>query len=473
MLKLYNSLTRKIENFIPLKGKEVGLYACGPTVYNFAHIGNLRTYIFEDILKRTLMFDGYDVKHVMNITDVGHLSDDADTGDDKMEKGAEREHKTVWEIAAFYTEAFKNDLAHLNVLPPSIYCKATDHIAEQIELVRMLETKGFTYKTTDGIYFDTTRLTDYGKLANLKGQSLKAGARVELGEKHNPHDFALWKFSPQNQKRAMEWKSPWGVGFPGWHLECSAMATAYLGQPFDIHCGGIDHIPVHHTNEIAQSEAAAGKPLATYWLHGEFLLVQEEKMAKSGNNFITISTLKNSHKNILGYRYFILQAHYRKQLTFSWTALEAAIIGLEHLYETVWHIKSFTENETTIKKEIISEFSEAINNDLNTPQALAVLHRHLSNFLTSGITYKTILEMDKVLGLGIENGVEEHERKIKDISRDYQKINLPAADYILFEQREKARAARDWAESDRLRQELEKLGYYVEDTKEGTKIHKK
>ncbi|PIY93383.1 MAG: cysteine--tRNA ligase, partial [Candidatus Magasanikbacteria bacterium CG_4_10_14_0_8_um_filter_32_14] len=256
MLKIYNTLTKKIEEFKSISDKEVGLYTCGPTVYNYAHIGNLRTFVFEDILKRILKYNNYQVKHVMNITDVGHLTDDADTGEDKMEKGSRREGKTAWEIAEFYTKAFKKNLQELNIEPPTTWCKATDNIPEQIALVQTLIDKDFTYETSDGIYFDTTKLADYGKLANLQNQNLEAGARVEMGEKKNPHDFALWKFSKENEQKQMEWDAFGKKGFPGWHIECSAMSSKYLGHHFDIHCGGIDHIPVHHTNEIAQSEAA-------------------------------------------------------------------------------------------------------------------------------------------------------------------------------------------------------------------------
>ena len=291
-LYLYNTLTRRIEEFKSIKKNNVGLYTCGPTVYNFAHIGNLRTYVFEDILKRALAYNDYKVKHVMNITDVGHLTDDADEGEDKMEKGSAREGKTAWELAEFYTHAFRLDMEQLNIIKPSIWCRATDHIKEQINLIKKLEKKGFTYATSDGIYFDTSKLKDYGKLANLQNQELRAGVRVDVGDKRSTTDFALWKFSPKLQKRQMEWKSPWGVGFPGWHIECSAMAMKYLGETFDIHCGGVDHIPVHHTNEIAQSEAAYDSSLANFWMHGEFLLMGNDKMAKSGDNFVTLQTLK-------------------------------------------------------------------------------------------------------------------------------------------------------------------------------------
>src|SRR3989344_952205 len=273
MLKFYNTLTRAKEEFKPQNPPAVGLYTCGPTVYNYAHIGNLRTYIFEDILKRALVANGFEVNHVMNITDVGHLTSDADVGEDKMEKGAKREGKTVWDIAEFYTKAFKEDMRRLNLVEPDIWCKATDHIAEQIELIQRLEKRGFTYLIDDGVYFDTTKDPHYGKLARLDIAGLRAGARIEMvKDKRNPTDFALWKLSPDNEQRQMEWESPWGKGFPGWHIECSAMAMKYLGETFDIHCGGIDLIPVHHTNEIAQAENATGKKFVHTWLHGEFLL---------------------------------------------------------------------------------------------------------------------------------------------------------------------------------------------------------
>ncbi len=511
---LYNSLSSKIEPFEPLRAGHVGLYTCGPTVYNYAHIGNLRTYIFENILKRVLQYNNYQVNHVMNITDVGHLVSDADDGEDKIEKGATREGKSAWEIAKFYTKAFKTDLVELQIQPPNIWCKATDHIPEQIALVQKLENNGFTYRTSDGIYFDTTKLPDYGKLANLKNQTLKAGARVELGEKKNPHDFALWKLSvptprdthPETatagegslnqKKRQMEWPSPWGVGFPGWHLECSAMATKYLGQPFDIHCGGIDHIPVHHTNEIAQSEAAEGKPLANYWLHGEFLVIPSgDKMAKSGENFITLQTLKDKGISPLAYRYLCLQTHYRKQMTFSWGALQAAQNGLNNLYEEALALKKrgweeipgfpgtriidgvayehsptiLTDGADEANKKVKEEFKKEINNDLNTPAALSILWKIFNGMTQKGysqILYNTILDFDRVLGLQIKENIERLEYEIQ--SKKEQPLNAKVKPLITA--RDAARAAKNWAESDRLRGEIEALGYRVEDGPEGTKV---
>ena len=456
-LKLYNTLNRKIDDFKSLKRGKVGIYACGPTVYNYAHIGNLRTYIFEDTLKRVLLYNGYKVKHIMNITDVGHLTGDGDSGEDKIAQGAAREGKSAREIAKFYTLAFKKDLKNLNILPPNSLPKATSNIKEQIALIKQLEQKGFTYKTGDGIYFDTSKLKDYGKLAQLAKQELKAGARVEMGEKKNITDFALWKFSPKGQKRHMEWKSPWGVGFPGWHIECSAMSVKYLGQPFDIHCGGIDHVSVHHTNEIAQSEAANDKPLANYWLHGEFVLMGEDKMAKSADNFVTLATLKERGINPLAYRYLLLQTHYRKQLSFSWEALAAAQNGLNHLYNIVrsWGKAGPSCHDCELK------FLDDINNDLDMPAALATMWDLIKNPIFPGSAKKrTILKFDKVLGLGLG--------KLKK-----QKNIIPQEIQALVAERDAARFSKNWQKSDALRKKIEAAGYRVEDTPEGTRIEKK
>jgi len=455
MLSIHNTLTKKIEKFKPISKKEVGLYTCGPTVYNYAHIGNLRTYIFEDVLKRVLQYNGYQVKHVMNITDVGHLTDDADSGEDKMEKGARREGKSAWEIAEFYTQAFQKNLQELNIEQPTIWCKATDNIPEQINLVQTLIDKGYTYKTHDGIYFDTTKLADYGKLANLQNQKLEAGNRVEMGEKKNPHDFALWKFSKENEKRQMEWDAFGKKGFPGWHIECSAMSHKFLGNHFDIHCGGIDHISVHHTNEIAQSETAFGKkPWVNYWMHGEFIVLKNnEKMAKSSDNFITLDTLNKKGITPLAYRFFLLQTHYRKQLNFSWEALEAAQNGLENLQNKVLKLKE-KNIKTKKQKNIKKEFIEKINNDLDMPGALALIFDTLKN---EEIDYETVLQFDKVLGLELDKIQEKN-------------IEIPKEVQSLLNQRKIAREEKKWSESDRLRDEIEALGFTVEDTSEGQKI---
>ncbi len=452
MLKLYNTLSRRLEDFSPLNKTEVGLYTCGPTVYNFVHIGNLRTYLFEDILRRVLQYDGYQVKQVMNITDVGHLTDDADNGEDKMEKGALREGKSAWEIATFYTEAFFQDIKALNILSANIICKATDHIPEQIAQVQALTDKGLTYETSDGIYFDTTKLADYGKLAQLDKQTLQAGARVPIGEKKNPHDFALWKFTPAGESRQMEWSAFGKMGFPGWHIECSAMSMKYLGEQFDIHCGGIDHIPVHHTNEIAQAEGITGKiPWVKYWLHGEFLQIGSEKMSKSGDNFITLQTVTEHGNSPLAYRYFLLQAHYRKQLQFSWEALIAAETGLNNLKKEIQKLDLTGPDDAKAE----AEFKQAINEDLNTAESLALIWTYSKN---KSIGQELITKFDQVLGLDLLLPVTE------------KKLTVTPAAQALLEERALARDQKDWAEADRLRIELTKLGYTVEDSSEGQNL---
>ncbi|MBP5188594.1 MAG: cysteine--tRNA ligase, partial [Fibrobacterales bacterium] len=320
-ITLYNTATRSKEPFVPQDGRTAKIYCCGPTVYHYAHIGNLRTYIFEDLLRRSLAYHGFDAKHVVNITDVGHLTSDADEGEDKMEKGAKRTGKSVWEVAAFYTDAFMRDFHSLNLLEPTVWCRATDHIAEQIALVKTLEEKGYTYRTSDGIYYDSSKFERYGDFARLDLENLWAGSRISMGEKRLPTDFALWKFSPKDVKRQMEWDSPWGVGFPGWHIECSAMAMKHLGETLDIHCGGTDHVRVHHTNEIAQSEAATGKTFSRFWMHGEFLRLDGDKMSKSTGEFLTVDSLVKRGFSPMDYRYFALGSHYRNYLSFSFESL--------------------------------------------------------------------------------------------------------------------------------------------------------
>ncbi len=453
MIRLYNSLTNKKENFIPLNHKKVGLYTCGLTVYNYAHIGNLRTYVFEDILKRVIRFNGYQVKHVMNITDVGHLTDDADHGEDKIEKAARKSGRSAEQIADFYTKAFKKDLKELNIQEPDVWCRASEHIPEQINLVKTLIDKGVTYQTEDGIYFDTGKISDYGKLTNLRDQQIQAGARIEMGRKKNPHDFALWKFSPADSRRQMEWEAFGRKGFPGWHLECSAMSMKYLGEQFDIHCGGVDHMSIHHNNEIAQSEAATGiKPWVKYWLHGEFLLVDKNKMAKSADNFITLDTLKKNGYQPLSYRYLLLQTHYRKQLHFSYEALDAAQSGLERLYRLTSEIRQ--ENPEHGDNDIEKKITEKINDDLNIPEALALVW---DNIKQRNISFSTLLKLDRVLGLNLDKNSEttiEPEKQIQS----------------LLDQRAQARQKKDWHKSDRVREQIERLGYKVEDTDRGQKI---
>lgn len=455
-LKLYNTLTRKKEIFKPIKGKSVGLYTCGPTVYDFAHIGNLRTYIFEDILRRTLEFNNYKVNHVMNITDVGHLTSDADEGEDKLEKGAARENKTVWEVAQFYTDEFKKNLKDLNILEPKTWCKATDYIKQQIKFIEDLEKKDLTYKTSDGIYFDTSKYPDYAKLANLNIEGQQEGARVEANkEKKNPTDFALWKFSPKDSKREMEWESPWGVGFPGWHLECSAMSIEKLGNEFDIHCGGIDHIPVHHTNERAQNWGKTGKETVKTWLHGEFLVMDKERMGKSVGNFVTLQTAIDKGFNPLAYRYLNLQTHYRQKLNFSWESLESAQNGLLNLYDEVLGLGKPKKSSSQYEEKFI----EAIDDDLNMPKALALVWDLLKDSNVDPSTKKaTLLKFDQVLGLGLANLKEEK------IPKEVEK---------LAKERLEARKNKDFSESDRLRDAVLLLGYVIDDTPDGYKIKKK
>ena len=462
-LYLYNSLTRKKQIFKPIKPGRVGLYTCGPTVYNYAHIGNLRTYIFEDILKRVLLCNGYTVKHVMNITDVGHLTGDRDMGEDKMEKGAAREGKSAWDIADYYTQAFKKDIAHLNILEPDIWVKATDTLPEQIALVKTLEEKGFTYRTSDGIYFDTAKFKDYNKLSHQNLEALQEGARVERNpEKRNPTDFALWKFSPPGSKRQMEWDSPWGIGFPGWHLECSAMSMKFLGNQLDIHCGGTDHIDVHHTNEIAQSEAATGKPFFNFWLHGAFLIIQGgKKMAKSEENFLTLeNAFLKKGINPLVYRFASFLTHYRKPMEYSDAGIEAARNGLLHVQNQVRQIVADgVDLEAAVNAEFKTKFVAAINDDLNMPRAMAVVQEMLKSKISDAQKYSTILDFDRVLGLQLDR---------------LDKVQaLPEAVQKLVDARQQARQAKDFAASDQLRAEIEALGYQVQDTKDGMKVVKK
>ncbi len=460
-LYLYNSLSRRKEEFKPLKEDYVGLYTCGPTVYNFAHIGNLRTYIFEDILKRVLLYNGYRVKHVMNITDVGHLTGDRDMGEDKMEKGSLREGKTAWEIAAHYTKAFQRDIDQLNILPPDIWCKATDTIPEQITLIEILEQKGYAYRTSDGIYFDTSKVEDYAKLSNQNLDALQEGARVEKNpEKRSLTDFALWKFSPTGVQRQMEWDSPWGMGFPGWHIECSAMSMKFLGKNLDIHCGGTDHIDVHHTNEIAQSEAATGKKFFNFWMHGAFLNIQGgKKMAKSAENFLTLeNTFTRRGFSPLVYRFAAFLSHYRKPMEYSDEAVEAARNGLAHLQNQVRGLMSLNQEDGAIHAAYKEKFLLAINDDLNLPRAMAAVQELLKADISMADRLATVLDFNRVLGLDLDC-VEQDER-------------LPENLQNLVESRQKARAEKDWALSDRLRDEIQALGYVVQDSKAGMKVYK-
>ncbi|HPH95328.1 MAG TPA: cysteine--tRNA ligase [Anaerolineaceae bacterium] len=453
-LQLYDTYTRSLRDFEALNPPEVGLYTCGPTVYNYAHIGNLRTYIFEDILRRVLTFNGYKVKHVMNITDVGHLTSDADTGDDKMEARSKLTGRSAWEMAAYYTDEFRRDMARLNILEPTIWCKATDHIADQIAFIQKIEANGFTYRTSDGIYFDTSRLPDYGHLGRLDIEGLQAGQRVEMGEKRAPTDFALWKFSPVDQKRQMEWDSPWGVGFPGWHIECSAMSARYLGPFFDIHTGGEDHITIHHTNEIAQTEACYGTHLANYWMHGYFLQLDDNvKMSKSSGDFLRVQTLVDQKIDPLAYRLFCLSALYRAKLNFTWDGLDGASKSLNRLRLAVYQAGP----AGAVDEDYMERFTAQINDDLNMPRAMAVVWDLVRSELPPSTIKATLLMMDQVLGLGLADWKPEE-------------VAAPAEIQALLEARQLARKEKRWADADSLRAQITAAGYEIEDTPQGPRL---
>jgi len=480
MLKLYNTLTRRKEVFKPIENGIVKIYTCGPTVYWYPHIGNMRAFIFEDVLKRALLINGFKVIHVMNITDVGHLVSDADTGEDKVEKTAREEGRTAWEIAEFYTQAFFRDIETLNIIKADIYPRATQHIEDMIKLIRRLEEKGYTYIIDDGVYFDTSKFKDYGKLTGMNFEELnnylKAGARVEFNpHKKNITDFALWKFSPKNVKRQMEWNSPWGRGFPGWHIECSAMSMKYLGETFDIHCGGIDHIPIHHTNEIAQSEAATGKKFVNYWLHCNFLIVEGKKMAKSLGNIYTVNDILSRGYSWREVRYVLLSAHYRRELNFTFKSLEDAKNTIQRIAEFLNKLKKIKRGKHEKKFPILvrkfkREFLHSINNDLNIPKALASLFNFINetNKLInerklskkdSRKAINAILFADRVLGLKLDEFLEEEK--------------LPEEAEKLIKEREEARRKKDFETADRIRRELrEKFRIILEDTPKGTKWRK-
>lgn len=470
-LRLYNSDGRKLQPFTPLKEGTVGLYSCGPTVYNYAHIGNLRAYTQWDILRRTLERFGYTVKHVMNITDVGHLTDDGDDGEDKMIKGARERGMTVWEIAQFFTDAFFRDTGRLNIKEPTVSCKATEHIADMIGLVERLEQNGFTYLSGGNLYFDSTKLADYGRMALLDRQELQHGARVEVDvNKKHPLDFVLWFTRSKFQNQAMTWDSPWGRGYPGWHLECSAMSSKYLGERFDIHTGGVDHIPVHHTNEIAQSEGAFGHKWVNYWVHNEFLIMKSGKMSKSKGGFLTLQSLVDDGYDPLDYRYFLLGGHYRSQLVFSVESLDAARSARKSL---VGRTAAFRRNLGAAPLPKTSDlgggvrarldaFDEALGEDLNTPRALAEVWGLVKDdALSPAERLAALLDMDGVLGLKLDEAGQND---------DPDSVNEELAD--LLKRRNEAREAKDWAAADEIRDELASLGWKVVDTPNGPRLEK-
>ena len=459
-LKIYNTLSRSKEVFVPVRPGRVGIYTCGPTVYNYAHIGNLRTYIFMDILRRVFAFNGYKVKSVMNITDVGHLLSDADDGDDKMSMAAAEQKKTPEEIAEFYSAAFFRDIARLNVRRPDVTPKATEHIGDMIKIVQALLDKGYAYETDDGIYFDISKFPDYGKLSGANLEEQLAGARVDINTgKRHPADFALWKKAAPNH--IMKWPSPWGMGYPGWHIECTAMSNKYLGDVFDIHTGGIDHVPIHHENEIAQAEAWLGKKAVNYWMHSEFMLVDGGKMSKSLGNTYTVDDLAAKGYTPMEFRYMCLNVQYRQKLNFTWEAMAAAKTAYERLSALLYRHKTAPApgNRPEIEK-YLGEFHEAINDDLNVPMAMGVLWKMLR--LPAGKdVYDAALVMDKVFALDFD----------KVTSPDHT-AEAPPEIREMAEKRREVRRNKNWAESDRLRDEIAAKGYKVLDTADGYRLEK-
>jgi cysteinyl-tRNA synthetase len=461
-MQLYNTLTRKLERFEPQHPPEVGLYTCGPTVYDYLQIGNWATYVRWDTLQRVLKESGYDVQWVMNVTDVGHLVSDEDEGEDKMQKGARREGKTAWQVADFYTEDFVKGMRTLTIEQPTHFEPATKHIDEQIDLIKRIDAKGYAYVIDDGVYFDTSKLADYGKLAKLDIEKLREGARVEVNpQKRNPTDFALWKFSPKDQQRDMEWDSPWGKGFPGWHIECSAIAMKFLGETLDIHAGGIDHIPVHHTNEIAQSEIATGKPFAKFWLHASFINIEGKKIGKSLGNSILLQDVTKQGYDPLDLRLLYLQSHYRSHANFTWGGLDAARqrrLNLQAFADLRFQLRDGGELDTLSLAETRRVMLEELQNDLHTPEALAAL----SDIVEAGETNLIAPEaqeeldeflafLDRVFGLSL-----------------LQSHDLTAEQKQLIGEREAARAHKDFAKSDKLRDQLAEQHIALRDTPLGT-----
>jgi cysteinyl-tRNA synthetase len=475
-LRIYNTLTHKKQEFESIMEKYVGMYTCGPTVYNFAHIGNMRAYIVADLLKRVLIYNGYEVNHAMNITDVGHLVSDANLGEDKMRIGAEREHKTVYEIAEFYTEKFMEDFKRLNLIMPNIIAKATAHVNEMLELIYRLDEKGYLYKVETGMYYDTSKFKNYGQLMNLSFEELNnylvAGARVERASGiKNTTDFAVWRFSKPDVKD-MVWDTKYGKGFPGWHIECSAMSMEYLGEHFDIHTGGVDHLPIHHTNEIAQSESATKKKFVNFWVHNEYLLINGKKISKSLHNFYTLQDLIDKGYSANSYKYLILSSHYKSQANFTMEALENASNTLNGIYSFIKKVsdsKGAKNNILLMEKvnKIKKEFFEFINDDLDTPQALSKMHTLITETnkfpelgkADANAILASLMEFDKILGLNFE----EHMKK-QEISNEIRE---------LIEKRNKLRNEKKFAESDKIRKKLkEDYNVEIEDNAQGTSWHR-
>ena len=457
-LYFYNTLTREKNIFKPIDSNEVKIYSCGPTVYKDATIGNMRTSIFQDVLRKVLRYNGYKIKHVMNITDVGHLVSDGDEGEDKMLKSAREEHKTPLEIAEHYTQLFFNDLEDLNVERPEIVCKATEHIKEMLEYVEELVKNGYAYETSTAIYFDISKLDKYPILSNLDLKEQKAGARIDVDtEKRNPYDFALWIKAPENH--LMKWDSPWGPSYPGWHIECSAMSTKYLGEEFDIHTGGIDLIPTHHENEIAQNKGACGKNPAHYWIHGEYLLINGGKMSKSLGNTYLIDDIIARGYSPLAYRLFNYSCHYRGKLNFTWEGIDSANTSLIRLREGYQkHLNGNSDISDEIIADMENRFHQAINDDMNMPLALSVVWEAVKYPEKSPKIAQLLKKFDTVLGIKID---------------EVQETKIPQEILDLVEERKQARSDKNWSESDRLRDLIAEKGYIVKDTKDGTEVLKK
>jgi len=468
-MKIYNSLSKQLEKFEPINPPNVGFYSCGMTVYDYAHIGHGRKYVTDDLLRRVLTQVGYDVTFVQNVTDVGHMTSDADEGEDKLEKGAQKAGKTVWEVAKFFEDHFYTSMNKLNVLPPTTICRATDHITEQIELVKKIIDNGYGYDTPEAVYFDVSKFDEYGKMfgQSLEEKQVSVREEVRTGiHKKNPADFALWfKRVGRFADHTMHWDSPWGDGFPGWHVECSAMSMKYLGDQFDIHSGGEDHKPIHHPNEIAQSEAASGKsPFVRYWVHTAFLTVDGTKMSKSLGNFFTIEDVEEKGYDPLALRYFYLTAHYKKKLNFTWEALDAAASAYTKLQEHILFLRKNTSrtqlSDEKLEKtqKLSSEFYDAVENDLNMPQALAVVWKVIKSNIPSPDKLDVLLDFDQILGL-----------KLADI----KEANIPDEVTALAKERQKFRQENDYQMADKKREEIEAFGYIVKDTSDGFELVKK
>lgn len=468
-MNIYNTLTRRIEPFIPLTDGKVSMYTCGPTVYNFAHIGNLRTYISEDVMVKSLEFLGFEVNRVMNVTDVGHLESDADDGEDKMLKGAQRENKTVWEVAQFYTDAFFADCERLSIKMPTTVAKATDFIPQYIEMIQSLEQKGFTYFENGNVYFDISKFPNYTQLSRMDLDALQVARREDVTEdlnKRNPQDFVLWFTQSKFDNQAMKWESPWGTGYPGWHLECSVISLHYLGTTLDIHCGGVDHVPVHHTNEIAQTESYTGKKWVNYWSHMEHLIDQTGKMSKSKGEFLTLALLESHGYHPLVYRFYTLNSHYRRQLVFSYESLDMAKIAFDKLRRKTLAISKNSDPNSPLTEAVtpyLENFKVCLADDYNISNAITVLHDCVkSTTLNDREKAYVIEQMDTVLGLDLLKPEETH------IQADEKEVVE-----ALIQERALAKMNKDYAKADQVRQHIEAMGYVIEDTKEGTQYKRK